>query len=103
MEGEPSKALLSGVKVGLFLNSASPAVAEQLSLSGYDWLLVDTQHGPMDPQNLSDMLAAISSGRARSLVRVKGFDDRGGMQQALDAGADGILVPYINTVQEAEQ
>jgi len=51
-------------KVGLFLNSHSPTVAEQLAHSGYDWLLVDTQHGPMGYEKLSAMLAAIASGGA---------------------------------------
>lgn len=37
-------------KMGLFLNSGSPTIAEQLSCSGYDWLLVDAQHGPMNPE-----------------------------------------------------
>ncbi|MCX6597595.1 MAG: aldolase/citrate lyase family protein [Acidobacteria bacterium] len=90
-------------KIGLFLNTHSPTVAEQLAHSGYDWLLVDTQHGPMDRQNLSAMLCAISSGGAKSMVRVGGYDDRAGIQQALDCGADGVLVPYINTAEEARQ
>jgi 4-hydroxy-2-oxoheptanedioate aldolase len=90
-------------KLGLFLNSASPTVAEQLAHSGYDWLLVDTQHGPMGFLELSSMLAGISSGGAKSLVRVAGYHDRGGIQQALDMGADGVLVPYINTAEEARQ
>jgi len=90
-------------KIGLFLNAHSPTVAEQLAHSGYDWLLVDTQHGPMDHQALSAMIAAIASGGAKSLVRVGGYDDRAGIQQALDLGADGILVPYINTADEARQ
>ena len=34
-------------------------------------------------------------------VRVAGYEDRGGIQQALDLGADGILIPYINTAEEA--
>src|SRR5271170_1427517 len=88
-------------KLGLFVNSHSATIAEQLAHSGYDWLLVDTQHGPMDHQNLSAMLGGISSGGAKSLVRVGGFDDRPGIQQALDLGADGVLVPYINTAEEA--
>ena len=88
-------------KMGLFINSHSPTVAEQLAHSGYDWLLVDTQHGPMNPEKLSAMLCAISSGGAKSMVRVSGYDDRAGIQQALDLGADGILVPYINTADEA--
>ena len=94
--------LLNGkTKFGIFVNSASPVVAEQLSYSGYDWLLVDTQHGPMDRQNLSNMLSAISNGGAMSMVRVGSAKDREGIQQALDSGANGILVPYINTKEEA--
>ena len=88
-------------KMGLFVNSHSPTVAEQLAHSGYDWLLVDTQHGPMNYEKLSAMLCAITSGGAKSMVRVGGYDDRAGIQQALDLGADGILVPYINTAEEA--
>jgi len=90
-------------KLGLFLNSHSPTVAEQLAHSGYDWLLVDTQHGPMGYERLSAMLSGISNGGAKSMVRVGGYDDRPGIQQALDMGADGVLVPYINTAAEARQ
>jgi 4-hydroxy-2-oxoheptanedioate aldolase len=90
-------------KIGLFVNSHSPTVAEQLAHSGYDWLLVDTQHGPMDYERLSAMLTSISHGGAKSMVRVGGYDDRPGIQQALDLGADGVLVPYINTAEEARQ
>src|SRR5579864_2566419 len=90
-------------KMGLFIDSHSPTVAEQLAHSGYDWLLVDTQHGPMDHERLSAMLAAIASGGAKSMVRVEGYHDRGGIQQALDLGSDGVLVPYINTADEARQ
>jgi 4-hydroxy-2-oxoheptanedioate aldolase len=94
-EGQP--------KMGLFVNSHSPTVAEQLAHSGYDWLLVDTQHGPMGYETLSAMLAGISSGGAKSLVRVGSYSDRAGIQQALDTGADGVLIPYINTAQEARE
>jgi 4-hydroxy-2-oxoheptanedioate aldolase len=90
-------------KMGLFLNAHSPTVAEQLAHSGYDWLLVDTQHGPMDHERLSAMICAIGSGGAQSMVRVEGYHDRGGIQQALDLGASGVLVPYINTADEARQ
>ncbi len=88
-------------KLGLFLNAHSPTVAEQLAHSGYDWLLVDSQHGPMGFEKLSAMLSGISNGGAKSLVRVGSYSDRPGIQQSLDLGADGILVPYINTADEA--
>ena len=94
-EGQP--------KLGLFLNAHSPTVAEQLAHSGYDWLLVDTQHGPMGYEKLSTMLTAIAHGGAKSMVRVGGYNDRPGIQQALDLGADGVLVPYINTAEESRQ
>src|SRR5579871_1254103 len=101
---EFKKQLREGLpKMGLFLNAHSPTLAEQLAHSGYDWLLVDTQHGPMDHERLSAMLCAIGSGGAKSMVRVAGYHDRGGIQQALDLGSDGVLVPYINTAEEARQ
>lgn len=90
-------------KMGLFVNSNSTVIAEQLSCSAYDWLLVDSQHGPFDFQNLSNMISAINKGSALSLVRVGGFDDRYGIQQSLDAGAHGVLVPYINTRAEVDK
>jgi 4-hydroxy-2-oxoheptanedioate aldolase len=101
---EFKKELRAGTpKFGLFVNSHSPTVAEQLAHSGYDWLLVDTQHGPMGYETLSAMLAGISNGGARSMVRVGSYSDRAGIQQALDTGSDGVLVPYINTAQEARE
>jgi 4-hydroxy-2-oxoheptanedioate aldolase len=101
---EFKKQLRSGSpKFGLFVNSHSPTVAEQLAHSGYDWLLIDTQHGPMGYEKLSAMLAGVSSGGAKSMVRVGGYADRPGIQQALDLGADGVLIPYINTAEEARQ
>src|SRR3982075_4147758 len=101
---EFKKQLRAGTpKMGLFLNAHSPTVAEQLAHSGYDWLLVDTQHGPMGYEQLSAMLSGIANSGAKSLVRVGACDDRPGIQQALDMGADGVLVPYINTAEEARQ
>jgi 4-hydroxy-2-oxoheptanedioate aldolase len=101
---EFKKQLRAGTpKMGLFINSHSPTVVEQLAHSGYDWLLVDTQHGPMDHEKLSSMLCGITSGGAKSMVRVSGYDDRAGIQQALDLGADGVLIPYINSAEEARQ
>ena len=83
-------------KMGLFLNAHSPTAAEQLAHSGYDWLLVDTQHGPMGYEHLSAMLSGIANGGAKSLVRVGGYDDRPGIQQALDMGADGYAGNWNN-------
>ena len=61
-------------KLGLFINSHSPTVVEQLAYSGYDWLLVDTQHGPMDSRKtFRHARAASRNGGAKSMVRVGGI------------------------------
>jgi 4-hydroxy-2-oxoheptanedioate aldolase len=57
----------------------------------------------MGNETLSGMLAGIAIGGAKSMVRVGGYDDRPGIQQALDMGSDGVLVPYINNAAEARQ
>lgn len=90
-------------KMGLFINSGSPIIAEQLSYSCYDWLLVDTQHGPFSYESLSHMISAVNKGAAQSFVRVAGYNDRAGIQQSLDAGANGILIPYVNTRAEVDE
>ena len=73
---EFKKQLRAGTpKLGLFVNSHSPTVAEQLAHSGYDWLLVDSQHGPMGYEKLSAMLAGIASGGAK--LRFGSHSERG--------------------------
>ena len=91
-------------KMGLFLNSHSPTVAEQLAHSGYDWLLVDTQHGPMGYEKpVGDARRHRQRRRQVDGARRPAITIARGIQQALDMGADGVLVPYINTADEARQ
>lgn len=65
--------------------------------------MVDLQHGPNDYVTLSSMLNAIALGRAKSMVRVTSHTDRAAIQQALDAGADGVLIPYVNKREDVEE
>lgn len=89
---------------GLFLNSASPLVAEQLAtIEGYDYLLVDIQHAPTDYANLAACITAVNAAGRPALVRVEGPHDRGGIQQALDLGAAGIMVPTVNSVADVQK
>jgi 4-hydroxy-2-oxoheptanedioate aldolase len=57
----------------------------------------------MDNITLSGMISGIANGKALSMVRVGGYHDRIGIQQALDLGANGILIPYINTAEECKE
>lgn len=94
-------ALLAGeTKIGLFLNSTSPVVAEQLSYSGYDWLLVDAQHGPMTTPLLNTMLSGINQNNTVSLVRVGSSSDRETIQLSMDGGSDGVLIPFVKNAEE---
>jgi 2-keto-3-deoxy-L-rhamnonate aldolase RhmA len=62
---------------GLFLNSSSPQIAEQLAADArYDWLLVDSQHSPVGTNLMQSMLTSLAVHRCPSLVRVGGPDDR---------------------------
>ncbi|KAI8465997.1 MAG: Pyruvate/Phosphoenolpyruvate kinase-like domain-containing protein [Monoraphidium minutum] len=88
-------------KFGIFCCSASPAIAEALSVSGLDWICVDAQHGAVSYDVLAGMLAATDGGPAKRIVRVGGPDDRFGMQQALDLGADGVMVPLVYSREDA--
>lgn len=90
-------------KFGVFLNSASPLVAGQFSHSGYDWLLIDAQHSPVDSMTLAQMVAAIRVGHSKVMVRVASTSDRAGIQSSLDSGADGVLIPYVNNAKELEE
>lgn len=90
-------------KFGVFLNAASPLVAGQFSHCGYDWLLIDAQHSPVDSLTISNMIAAIRTGHSRVMVRVSSTRDRAGIQTALDGGADGVLIPYVNNAAELEE
>jgi len=70
-------------KMGLFLNAHSPTVAEQLAHSGYDWLLVDSQHGPMGYEKLSAMLSGIANGGAGCCNETQARMRSGGKERLL--------------------
>lgn len=86
---------------GLFVSSASGLTAELVGGLGFDWVLVDLQHGENNLGNLSPMLQAASTTAATPFVRVASNDPTI-IQRALDLGAYGIVVPLVNTPAEAE-
>ena len=92
--------LLQGGQSDSNLNSGNPLVAELTGGQGFDWCMVDCQHSPYSSRNMAQMFTAIQMTGAKAWVRVGGPSDRFGIQQAFDLGADGILVPYINTADD---
>jgi 2-keto-3-deoxy-L-rhamnonate aldolase RhmA len=84
--------------VGTFLNLGSPLAAEICSRAGFDWLLVDLEHGAGTEAELIPMLQAAAPTPA--LVRVE-INERARFQRVLDAGADGVMVPRLESAEQA--
>ena len=86
---------------GTLLNFGDPLVAEMMAAVGFDWLLVDTEHGPIDLATLATMFAAITRYPVAPLVRVHATAEEN-VKRVLDAGAWGVLAPNVRTREEAE-
>lgn len=94
--------VLSGkFMAGAWCNLGSSITAEMASIMGYDWVLLDQEHGPGDNINLLSQVQAISIGAAAPLVRIA-WNEMPRFKRALDIGAAGIMIPYVQNRQEAE-
>jgi 2-keto-3-deoxy-L-rhamnonate aldolase RhmA len=89
------------VSLGVTLTIASPAVAEMLSRVGLDWLWIDTEHTAITLADAVAMLQATNGSDVSTVIRVP-WNDKTLIKRALDIGPDGILVPLINSAEEAE-
>lgn len=95
------KKLSKGQKTaGAFLQIPHSVPAEIFSMAGFDWLIVDMEHAPIDYGNLLGQLQAISGSGTVPFVRPPWNDDVA-IKKILDCGAQGVLVPYVNTGAEA--
>lgn len=91
--GEPS--------IGTWMSMAHPSIAEILSMAGYDWVVVETEHTGIDVSEVLRLLIAIEQRGSIPLVRLA-WNDPIQAKAVLDSGAAGVLVPMINTREEAE-
>ena len=87
---------------GLFLDLGSPWSAELCGQAGYDWLLVDLEHGMATEADLPGMLMAVESTGAAALVRPQS-GERLRIGRALDMGATGIMIPRLDSAAEAAE
>lgn len=92
--------LLHQPLIGTFLGIGSPISAEIASRAGFDWVLIDTEHGAGDFAALVQQLQAVGCGTSAPVVRVP-WNDPVVIKRTLDAGAAGIMVPYVNDAAEA--
>ena len=87
--------------LGAWCTIPSSWTAEVAARSGHDWVCIDTQHGLIGYDVMLPMLQAVSAGGVPSFVRVP-WNEPGAIMKALDAGAGGVVVPMVNSVEEAE-
>ena len=85
---------------GCFLNLGSSLTAEIVGQAGFDWVLIDLEHGAGGESELLHQLQALQHTSAAAVVRVEAHD-RQRFHRALDLGADGIMAPRIDTVEQA--
>ena len=88
--------------IGCFLGLGSPDVAELLAHSGFDWLVVETEHNGLDSAEIQQMLTSINVTETVPLVRVPS-SDKVYTQRALDMGALGIIVPMVKSAEEVTE
>lgn len=86
--------------LGCFLSLGSPAIAELMANAGYDWALIDLEHGAGDERDVLFQMQALEAGGAIGIVRVESTA-RQRLHRVLDFGAHGIMFPRIDSVGEA--
>jgi 4-hydroxy-2-oxoheptanedioate aldolase len=95
--------LADGKKVfGSWLGMANPIATEVLALAGYDFLLLDNEHGPATLHDTLLQLQAMSATEAAGVVRVP-WNDPVYLKRALDIGAEGVMIPSVETAEQAER
>jgi 2-keto-3-deoxy-L-rhamnonate aldolase RhmA len=87
---------------GTWVSLASPVGAEVMGMQGFDWLLIDMEHSPVDYQTLSNQMLALAPSESVPFVRVP-WNDAAEIKRVLDLGAMGIMVPGISTLEDAKR
>ena len=88
--------------LGTFFELGSATAAECLGLAGLDYMIIDTEHGPFAPERALDFVRAAKLYNITPLARVQEIS-RSAILKLLDVGAMGLVVPCVNSVEEAEK
>ncbi len=87
---------------GTWLSTGSPVTAEIAGQAGFDWLVIDTEHGMTAEAGVLGLLYAIGTTAATALVRIE-RGDRLRASRALDMGAGGLIVPRVESAADVVQ
>ena len=95
------EALAEGrVSFGAWSTLAGSLAAEIMGAAGFDWVIIDAQHGGLTTTDLVPMIQALQLGGTPAVVRVP-WTDAPTIMRVLDFGATGVIVPMVNTAEEA--
>jgi 4-hydroxy-2-oxoheptanedioate aldolase len=87
-------------QIGLWSTLSSSYTVEVVAGAGFDWLLLDSEHSPVDIENLLTQLQAAAPYASHPIVRIP-WNDMVNMKRVLDIGAQSLLIPYVQTAEEA--
>ncbi|CAN7312918.1 4-hydroxy-2-oxoheptanedioate aldolase [Variovorax paradoxus] len=87
-------------QIGLWLGLADPYSAELCATAGFDWLLIDGEHGPNDIRSMLSILQSVAPYAAHPVVRVP-HGDAALIKQVLEIGATTLLVPMVESADQA--
>jgi 4-hydroxy-2-oxoheptanedioate aldolase len=88
------------LKIGLWSTLCSNLSAEIIAHSGFDWILLDTEHSPNELPDLVIQMQAMSAGSATPVIRAA-WNDPVLIKRILDIGAQSIVLPYVQTAEQA--
>jgi len=88
-------------QIGLWLGLADPYAAELCATAGFDWLLVDGEHGPNDLRSMLAVLQAVAPYSSHPIVRIP-YGDATLIKQVLEIGAMTLLVPMVDSAPQAQ-
>lgn len=87
-------------QIGCWMCFAEAPAAEIMGTAGFDWLVIDGEHAPNDIRSIRDQLMALAASPSHPVVRLP-IGETWMVKQALDAGAQNILIPMIETAEQA--
>lgn len=97
------EALLTGKPtIGSWIQTGSPVAAEILARAGYDWIAVDCEHSSIGIEAFAETARAIYGRGVVTLARVR-ENDTLAIRQVLDMGAEGVIVPMVNSAEDARR
>lgn len=87
-------------QIGIWCTIPDNGLVELLAGTGFDWMLIDTEHSPMDAVSMMPLLQAVAPYPVTPIVR-PGWNDPVEIKKMLDCGAQSLLIPYVQNADEA--